>query len=218
MTRAIFFDASGTLFHLTHGVGWHYREVALRLGADIGEAELNRAFRRAWKDAPPPEETDGARPDDDRGWWLALVGSVLDECGGVPELDRAAYFAELWPEFTRPGVWELYPETREVLASLHGRVRLGVVSNFDSRLRAILTQFGIAGFFDDLIISSEIGADKPSPRIFSAALALAGVSAEEALHVGDEPKADWQGAERAGIHAYRLLRPENSLREVLSLL
>ncbi len=218
MTRAVFFDAAGTLFHLPRGVGWHYREVALRLGVDIAEPELNHAFRRAWKDALPPDENDGARPDDDRGWWRALVGQVLDECGGVPDLDRDEYFAELWPEFTRPGVWELYPETREVLAALHGRVRVGVISNFDSRLRAILTQLGIAEFFDDIVISSEVGADKPSPKIFSVALSRAKVAAEHALHVGDEAEADWHGAERAGLRAFRLQRPENSLRGVLVLL
>ena len=218
MTRAVFFDAAGTLFHLPRGVGWHYRDVALRHGAVLDEAELNRAFRRAWKDAAAPHETDGARPDDDRGWWRALVGLVLDECGGAPDLNRDAYFAELWSEFTRPGVWELFPETREVLAALKGRVRLVVVSNFDSRLRTILSHLGIAECFDGIVISSEIGADKPSPRIFAAALARAGVSAAEALHVGDEPEADWHGAERAGLRAFRLQRPENSLRGVLELL
>ena len=218
MTRAVFFDAAGTLFHLPRGVGWHYCDVALRHGAVLDEAELNRAFRLAWKDAAAPHETEGARPDDDRGWWRALVERVLDECGTPPMPDRDAYFAELWGEFTRPGVWELFPETLEVLSALKERVRLGVVSNFDSRLRAILAELGIAEFFDDIVISSEIGADKPSARIFSAALVRAGVRASDALHVGDDPVADWHGAERAGLRAFHLQRPENSLRGVLDLL
>ena len=215
MTRAVFFDAAGTLFQLRRSVGWHYRDVALRHGADLAEDELNRAFRRAWKNAEAPHETDGARPDDDRAWWRALIESVLDECGGTSGLDRDAYFSELWSEFTRPGVWELFPETLDVLAALKGRVRLAVVSNFDSRLRAILAHLGIAEFFDDIVISSEVGADKPSRKIFSAALARAGIHASDALHVGDHPEADWLGAERAGLRAFRLQRPENSLCGVL---
>lgn len=215
MTRAVFFDAAGTLFHLPRGVGWHYRDVARRHGAMLDEAELNRAFRQAWKDAAAPPETEGARPDDDRGWWRALVGRVLDDCGAPENLDRDAYFSELWPEFTRPEVWELFPETREVLTALKGRVRLVVVSNFDSRLRAILSGLGIADYFDDVVISSEVGADKPSPRIFSEALMRACVQAGEVLHVGDEPEADWLGAERVGLRVFRLQRPGNSLRDVL---
>ena len=218
MTRAVFFDAAGTLFRLSRSVGWHYRDVALRHGADLLEDDLNRAFRRAWRSAGAPHETDGARPDDDRGWWRALVGHVLDGCGSAPELDRDEYFSELWSEFTRPGVWELFPETTEVLAALKNRVRLCVVSNFDSRLRTILSHLGVAEFFDGIVISSEIGADKPSAKIFSAALARADVAASEALHIGDDPEADWLGAERAGLRTFRLQRPENSLRGVLELL
>ena len=218
MTRAVFFDAAGTLFRLTRSVGWHYRDVALRHGADLREDDLNRAFRRAWRNAAAPHETEGPRPDEDRGWWRALVGRVLDECGGAPEMNRDAYFSELWSEFTRPGVWELFPETIEVLAALQGSMRLGVISNFDSRLRTILAHLGVAEFFDDIVISSEVGADKPSAKIFSAALARADIAASEALHIGDEPEADWIGAERAGLRVFRLQRPENSLRGVLDLL
>ena len=218
MTRAVFFDAAGTLFHLPRGVGWHYRDVALRHGALLDETELNRAFRQAWRDAAVPTETTGARLDDDQGWWRALVDRVLDECGAPERLDRDAYFSELWPEFTRPGVWELFPETREVLTALKGRMSLVVVSNFDGRLRAILSGLGIADFFDDVVISTEVGADKPSPRIFSEALRRARLQAGEVLHVGDEPEADWHGAEQAGLRVFRLQRPENSLRGVIDLL
>jgi HAD superfamily hydrolase (TIGR01549 family) len=93
-----------------------------------------------------------------------------------------------------------------------------VISNFDSRLRTILLHLGVTEFFDDIVISSEVGTEKPAARIFSAALVRAGVAASEALHIGDEPEADWLGAERAGLLVFRLRRPENSLRDVLKLL
>ncbi len=218
MTRVIFFDAAGTLFHLPRGVGWHYRDVANRHGADMDEAALNTAFRSAWKTTPALHETRTHRADDERGWWRELVCKVLDECRVGRELNRDAYFDELWSEFTKPGVWDLYPETREVLSALRGRFRLGVISNFDSRLREILPQLGIAEFFEELIISSEIGAEKPSPHIFAEALRRFGIQPAEALHVGDEPEADWRGAAAAGLRVFELNRPENSLRDLLALL
>ncbi len=217
MTRAIFFDAAGTLFHLPRGVGWHYREVARRHGAELDEAALTAAFRAVWKEAPPPHETRTMRADDDRGWWQELVVRVLDKISAGPGLNREAYFAELWSEFTKPGVWELYPETREVLSSLHGRYRLGVISNFDGRLRQILPQLGIAEFFDDVVISSEVGAEKPSSHIFAEALRRLLVEAAEALHVGDEAEADWRGAAAAGLRVFELERPKNSLSDLLAL-
>jgi putative hydrolase of the HAD superfamily len=217
VTRVIFFDAAGTLFHLPRGVGWHYRDVARRHGADLSEDALNKAFRAAWETMPRPAETRVPREDDDLGWWRAVVFRVLDDCDAGGEMDRAAFFEELWSEFVKPGVWELYPETHDVLSALAGRFRLGVVSNFDSRLRGILPQLGIEEFFDDMVISSEVGADKPSPLIFEEALRRFTVRPEEAMHVGDDV-ADWNGACAAGLQVFELRRPSNSLRDLSALL
>jgi len=219
MIKIIFFDAAGTLFFLPRGVGWHYRAVAALHGCSIDEASLQRAFGAVWKEMPARPASRGARPDDDKDWWRELVERVLDRCD-VPtaQLDRAAYFKELYCGFTRPGIWELFPEVREVLATLRPRFRLGVISNFDGRLRPILGHLGLADWFDPLIISSEAGMDKPDPGIFQRALALAGVTPDEALHVGDDPVCDWQGAESVGLHVFQLARPSNSLRDVPALL
>ena len=218
MTRVIFFDAAGTLFHLPRGVGWHYRDVASRHGADLDEALVNAAFRSAWKAMPPLHETRTHRDDDERGWWRELVFNVLGDLRAGRELNRDAYFEELWSEFTKPGVWALYPEIIGVLSGLRGRFRLGVISNFDSRLRKILPQLGIAEFFEDLILSGEVGAEKPSPHIFAEALRRLEIEPGEALHAGDEPKADWRGAAAAGMRVFELNRPENSLRDLFALL
>ena len=218
MTRVIFFDAAGTLFHLPRGVGSHYREVAARHGANLDEGRLNSAFRRAWKDAPRPADTCAPREDDDRGWWCTLVSRVMDECGAPELMQSRGFFDELWAEFEKPGVWSLYEETADVLRALRGHFRLGVISNFDSRLRRILPVLGIGDFFEDMVLSSEAGADKPSPHIFAEALRRFGVTAPEALHVGDEPEADWLGAGAAGMRVFELRRPENSLRDLAALL
>ncbi len=216
--QMIFFDAAGTLLHLPRGVGHHYREVAVRHGFAPEEKALNMAFRTAFREVPEPATTRAQRPDDDRGWWRSLVDRVLDECRATAGFDREAYFAELYAEFTLPGIWELYPEVPEVLAKLRARYRLGIISNFDGRLRAILQHLGIAELFDVWAISSEVGADKPDPFIFQRALELAGVAPAEALHVGDDPECDWQAAEAAGLRVFRLDRPRNDLRGLLALL
>ena len=215
MIEVIFFDAAGTLFHLPRGVGHHYREVALRHGCEIGERDLQAAFAAVWKTMPPRPATRMARADDDRGWWRELVGRVLERCDVAAEaLDRAAYFAELYAEFTRPGVWELYPGVRAVLEELQPHYRLGIISNFDGRLRAILQHLGIAAHFQPIVISSEVGADKPDRWIFQHALEMAGVLPGAALHVGDDPVRDWHAAESAGLRCFRLARPANSLRDL----
>ena len=219
MIGIIFFDAAGTLFHLPRGVGHHYREVALRHGCEIADSDLRAAFAAVWKTMPSRVATRVARVDDDRGWWRELVGRVLEQCAvAAGALDREAYFAELYDEFTRPGVWELFPEVRAVLEKLRPHYRLGIISNFDGRLRAILRHLEIAAHFEPIVISSEVGADKPDRWIFQHALERAGVQPGAALHVGDDPVRDWHAAESAGLRCFRLARPANSLRDLAALL
>lgn len=158
------------------------------------------------------------KPDDDRGWWRELVHRVLDRSGAPDDFDRARYFDAVYDEFTVPGVWELFPEVGEVLDALASRYRLCVLSNFDRRLRTVLAQLGVSDRFEDIIISSEAGADKPDPWIFEHALARAGVAAHEALLVGDDPECDISGAERAGWHAFHIDRPRTTLRDLVQAL
>ena len=215
--RAIFFDAAGTLIGLPRGVAFHYAAVARRNGLEIPEAVMNEAFHMTWREMPAPTVTRVRRPDDDKGWWRRFVMRVIDKCATEPgALNREAFFEDLYAEFAKPGVWDVFPETRAVLARLAGEYQLGIISNFDGRLRLILAELGIAPLFKHIVISSEVGADKPDPWIFQEALRLAGVRASEALHVGDEPNGDWEGAEQAGLHVFKLKRPENSLRSVLA--
>lgn len=216
MIKVIFFDAAGTLFHLPNGAASHYRSVAKRHGCEIEEDILREAFGAVWKGMPARPAIRAARADDDRGWWRELVDRVLDRCRITDgQMNRTAYFDELYREFTLPGVWHLYPEVREVLRELRTHYRLGLISNFDGRLRPILGHLQIADFFEPPVISSEVGADKPDPWIFHHALTSARVAPGEACHVGDDPVCDWHGASAAGLHVFRLERPANSLRDLI---
>lgn len=217
LPSVIFFDAAGTLFHLPRGVGYHYALVGNRLGLSLDAEALEQAFRRAWKEMPARPSTGAPREDDDKGWWRELVDRVLNEVApATHELDRDAYFEVVYEHFAQAGVWELFPEVFEVLEKLHGRCRLSIISNFDRRLHVILEHLGIPRFFEQVLISSEIGADKPDPLIFERALELSQVTAAEAMHVGDDPVRDWQGAAAASLRTFQLDRPRNSLRDLLT--
>jgi putative hydrolase of the HAD superfamily len=217
MIKAIFFDAAGTLIYLPRPVGEHYREVAARFGAELSAAALEQAFRRAWMASPARAASPSPRPDDDRDWWRDLVARVLAEtltAGQRASFPQAAYFEAVYAHFAEPGVWALYPEAAEVLTGLRARgYRLGVISNFDRRLDVILRGLGIRQCFEEVILSSEAGADKPDPRIFRRALETLGVAPAEALHVGDDRARDG-GAEALGIRVFHLDRPGTTLRDL----
>jgi putative hydrolase of the HAD superfamily len=93
------------------------------------------------------------------------------------------------------------------LTELRARgLTLVVASNWDCSLPQVLEQAGLAPLVDGVVASALVGADKPAPALFEAALAVAGCDATEALHVGDSRANDVEGAERAGIRAVLLDR------------
>jgi putative hydrolase of the HAD superfamily len=136
----------------------------------------------------------------------------------LSELDRDNFFEIAYEHFAESGVWELYPEVPNVLRQLRPRFQLAVISNFDGRLRFILEHLGISKYFTHVFISSEIGADKPDPEIYRRALRLIDLKASEVLHVGDDPRRDWEAARTAGLSIFRLDRPKNSLRDLVTFL
>ena len=209
------------MIYLPTPVGEHYRGVAAKFGLDLDAHSLDKAFRQAWAAAPPRESQDGPRVDDDKGWWRDLVGKVLASVLSREQaaaFDAVHFFEALYEHFARPGVWHAYPEVHDVLTQLRRKgYSLAIISNFDRRLYPVLADLDLAGFFGTVVISSEVGVDKPDPRIFRYALARLGVRPTQAWHVGDDPKRDW-GAESAGLRVFRLKRPDNTLHDLLAAL
>jgi putative hydrolase of the HAD superfamily len=200
--RVVTFDAAGTLIRLVAPPGWTYAETAKLFGCNLDPNRVQNAFRIAWKTLPPPSESCGPHPDDDRGWWRRLVAKTIDEAGY--KIDRFDdYFTEVYETFARPGVWELFPSVPLVLTELNRlKIRLGVISNFDRRLNDVLLHLGVRDAFEHVLVSSEIGAQKPAARIFLEAARRFDVGVHEILHVGDDPESDYGGARSAGLRAF----------------
>lgn len=95
-------------------------------------------------------------------------------------------------------------------------LRLVVVSNWDVSLHERLAETGLSPLLDGAVASAEAGVAKPDPAIFARALEIAGVRAAEALHVGDSPVEDGDGARAAGIRAVLIGRDISSLAQLRS--
>ena len=110
----------------------------------------------------------------------------------------------------------VYPEHHtEVLLYLKEKgYRLSVVSNFDHAptARELLAKFGIAGFFEHIVISEDIGWRKPHGKIFESALASLGESPSDAIFIGDNPEADITGSSDCGIDSVWVKRKEQFIR------
>jgi len=89
----------------------------------------------------------------------------------------------------------LYEDVRPALEVLVRDYRLFVISNGNADLKLC----GIGDYFEASLAAREAGMMKPDPRIFAMLLDRAGLAAHEAVHVGDDPEADVDGARAAGV-------------------
>ncbi len=104
---------------------------------------------------------------------------------------------------TRLASIELYPETLEVLETLSQRFRLGIISNGPSEIqRAKISKFRLADYFEVIIISGEVGLEKPHEAIFNLALQQIQAEASRSAHVGDDLNHDVKGALGAGLTSF----------------
>lgn len=95
-----------------------------------------------------------------------------------------------------------FPETLSVLAKLRETHGLGLITNSsETSLARLRATFALDGRFDVIVPSYEVGVIKPDPKIFRFALHKAGVSAADAMMVGDSPTDDFAGAQHAGMAA-----------------
>jgi len=191
--EAVLFDAAETLFTTRGTVGEIYAEVAHRYGSTTAASAIQDAFIRQFRHSGP------LTTDNEKQWWKDVVYRVFDDVGMVSNFDP--FFEDVYEQFRDGRGWRLFPETREVLEELRRlQYKLGVISNFDSRIYSVLDSLNILSFFDSITISSETGFAKPHPEIFKAAIRTVGVPANRILFIGDNLADDVQAGAEAGLH------------------
>jgi putative hydrolase of the HAD superfamily len=207
--RVIFFDAVGTLIETRECVGGTYSRVASEYGFEADPRILQLNFERSFRRQPPlafPAGTpEVALIELEKVWWRNLVGAVFADLGSFPRFDQ--FFDEIFERFRGRNFWRVYDDVAPALTELkRGGLKLGVISNFDSRLYDVLRACRLDHLFDSIHISTRAGAAKPEPAIFQAALNHYAVDARRAMHVGDSLREDVEGAMAAGLNAILLDR------------
>jgi putative hydrolase of the HAD superfamily len=201
--RAVFFDAAGTLVHphpspeaIIAGVLERLAPEALPVDARALAAHLEAgmiARRRAGRLVHYPAEA--AR----EFWRAAYLAFFADR---LPPARAAAVADGLLAAFTDRRAWALYPDVRPALAALRRQgLILGLLSNWEEWLDELLVALAVRDAFDHVLVSGELGLEKPDPAIFERALALAGVAPAELVYVGDSLHHDIEPCLALGIRA-----------------
>lgn len=201
--KAIFFDRDGTLTYFDpEKENWRDSIISewSKKPFELPYDKMMKLFELAAEGRNPWYRT----VDDERGFFKRYYRLLLEGEGVSENLDsRAALlFNELWGGRAQL----LFPETIEVLEYFYSRgYKMGVISDTSPSLEYTLQQLGIAKYFTSFTASSLVGAGKPSPVIFNAALNAQGVSARESIYVDDyKPEAD--GAREQGFTSFLIDR------------
>jgi putative hydrolase of the HAD superfamily len=213
--RAVLIDALGTLVELQPPAP-RLRRILRESGFEVSEEQAAAGFAAEIAyyldhhlDGSDPERLERLR---DR------CAEELRSALGIPELDhvtaRRAMLGAL--EFTP------YEDVLPALRELRQRgLALVIASNWDCSLPNWLEPTGILELVDGVVTSAEVGAPKPSTRVFERALAIAHAAPAEAVHVGDRLDNDVEGAAAAGIRPVLMQRegePPPGVEAISSLL
>jgi putative hydrolase of the HAD superfamily len=198
--RALLIDGMGTLVSLTAPAPLLVVELQRRFGVSVSEAEASRAL--AAEIAFYRAHMGSGRDADSLGELRRRCAEMLRDA-----LPAAVHNHDLGPALLAALRFEPFGDARQALlaARAHG-ARVVVVSNWDVSLAEVLERVGLAPLVDGVVTSAAVEAAKPDPAIFAHALALAGVPAGQARHVGDSLEEDVIGARAAGIEPVLLLR------------
>lgn len=202
---ALLLDALGTLLELEPPAPRLRTELAHRFGLEITETEAQRAI--AAEIAYYRGHLDEGRDPHALAALRARCAEALRE--GLPHCERVAAIdnASLTSALLASLRFEPFSDVRPALAAARAaQRRLVVVSNWDVSLEEVLDRLELSPMLDGVVTSAAVGSRKPSPEIFERALAIAGVAARDAVHVGDSLAEDVPGARAAGIEAVLIKR------------
>ena len=190
------FDLDNTLWDVDTVIRRAEREMRSWIDPQVGrynrmDAEtLAEHRRRAVADDP------SLRHDVTRMRLVVMERAFLD-CG-VPSHRAGPLASEAFEVFMQ---WrnkvEFFDGALDALELLSGRYQLAALTNGN----ADIARIGLDTFFSFAINAADVGASKPDPAMFLAALGHAGVAGSNAVHVGDNPVDDVEGATGAGFHS-----------------
>ncbi|MBT9134577.1 MAG: (S)-2-haloacid dehalogenase 4A [Firmicutes bacterium] len=130
-------------------------------------------------------------------WFVGRVNFELKHCFDLVE--QTAFMLNI---IASAPLWKPFPWAIEVLEQIkHKGYRLALLSNWDASARSILRSVGLDAFFEVILISSEVGYEKPDARIFHKLLSELRCTADEVVYVGDNYYDDVIGAQALGIDA-----------------
>eukprot|EP00890_Picochlorum_soloecismus_P003152 jgi/Picsp_1/3838/NSC_01350-R1_phosphoglycolate phosphatase len=192
--EALFVDACGTLLTPAEPAAEVYLRYGAAYGVSLSEKEVLERYRRAY--STPWAESSIRYVDDGKPFWRFIVSEATG-------MDNEAMFEDIYEYYAGSEAWKVAPGAEASLLKIRSKgIKTAIVSNFDSRLHKIMEELGLSPLFDEIVVSADVGAEKPNPILFLEACERLHVSPEHVIHVGDDRRNDLYGARDAGCFAW----------------
>ena len=209
--KAVFFDMYGTLAGFRPSRYEVQSEACGRFGIDVTPEGITAGYALADAFMARQNSVSPVRllgPADTEKFFAEYERLVLRGAGVDVTTERALKVWRAVGQMTYG--FAAFDDAAPVLDALAERgLVVGMITNIDSDGAGLAASIGLTGRLDVIVTSSEVQAEKPSRRIFDEALRRAGVDARDAVHVGDQPTTDIDGALGAGLAAVLIDRDGN---------
>jgi putative hydrolase of the HAD superfamily len=217
-TKAVLFDMFDTLLMIRKNHEF-YSPSLMRMyrylnknGVNVSFGTFQKAYIKARDDLYAKADANLEEPH-----FNVRVSETLKSLGYNYDVSSpivAAATAEFCEEFMT--FVYLDENTEKLLRTLHGKYKLGIISNFaiPECVHKLLKTHDLDKLFDAIVVSGAVNKRKPSPEIFERALKALGVSASETVFVGDTLDADIEGAKAVGMKAVYIERRIEKVEQV----
>lgn len=192
-TKAVLFDLFGTLVSAPSLAERSTAASTLGRAAGCSTAHVEHYLDQTW----------AARHDGTLSTVNQMARHMLDYIGIKREL---GHVSAAWRNLAAP---RIVPDASVLTALTQLRAAgfcIGVVSDASPEIAEAWATSRISPFVDHAVFSCVVGALKPAPRAFNAALDLLKVEAQETFYVGDGGGDELRGAQRVGMYATRVRR------------
>lgn len=209
--KLITFDVTDTLLTFRHPPSIEYSRIAHSQGyPQITAEKVSQLFKTNFKFMAKKYPNYGK---ENRliwqDWWRMLIRNIMQSIDPKITVEETQYVADILIDYYQTdAAWLKLDKANELIDSIRKesaeQPTIGIISNFDNRLKIILENTKLPNF-DFILASYDIGVAKPNPQIFHYAQKLTAknlkfVQRNEALHIGNTPTLDYMAARAAGWH------------------
>ncbi len=224
MKHFLFLDVGDTLLTLKENPGNIYFRSLEKYNCIRGNLSENQKialFKDSWKTM----SANGSADFRDRyqnhsnginGWWIELIDTFVEKTHS-PKIEDERVYEEIFSYFDSEKNWNVEESFFKLTEfCLQKSIGLGIISNWDLRLRGLLERLNLDSFFNPIIISAEFGFEKPSLKIFEEGMRrTASLDVEQYSYIGDKAELDYHPPRELGWNSY-LLKSEKSELQTIS--